>query len=106
MEAITKYGSYFQSLVHFRTQNSGSVILARYLTFSKSRLPKKLVVTRARPSINDHEAANRPLIQFPPSLLDDRFRSVSVDHSVCTRYGPLISYHGTKLFESFVQNVY
>ncbi|KAF3490392.1 hypothetical protein F2Q69_00053384 [Brassica cretica] len=40
-----------------------------------------MFVTRARLSTGDHEAANLPLIQFPPSLLDDRFHSVSVDHS-------------------------
>ncbi|KAF3595426.1 hypothetical protein DY000_02022431 [Brassica cretica] len=46
-----------------------------------------MFVTRARLSTGDHEAANLPMIQFPPSLLDDRFHSVSVDHSEIA-YGP------------------
>lgn len=91
METITKYGLHSQVLVHLRQQNFVWVNSARYLTFTRDSLPKTMVVTRARLSTGDHEAAIRPLIQFPPSLLDDRFRSVSVDHSVHARYFPFIS---------------
>ncbi|CAF1960676.1 BnaCnng60620D, partial [Brassica napus] len=67
--------------IHSRQQNFGWVNSARYLTFTRNPLPQTMFVTRARLSTGDHEAANLPLIQFPPSLLDDRFHSVSVDHS-------------------------
>ncbi|KAL9282736.1 Inactive terpenoid synthase 20 [Arabidopsis thaliana] len=82
MEAITKNGSLSQTLVHCGPKSLSSFIPVRCLRFSKNPFPKKLVVTRARTSINsDHEAANRPLFQFPPSLLDDRFLSISANQS-------------------------
>ncbi|EOA37725.1 hypothetical protein CARUB_v10012477mg [Capsella rubella] len=83
MEAIIKNGSHSLALVHYCPKTSASFIRARCLSFSKNSFPKKMVVvaTRATPSISDHEATNRPLFQFPPSLLDDRFLSLSKNDS-------------------------
>ncbi|AEE35014.1 Terpenoid cyclases/Protein prenyltransferases superfamily protein [Arabidopsis thaliana] len=88
MEAITKYGSYFNvrflSRLCWRLNLSSSYhypLLKSSLSFSRFQSPKKLCLVRATTNPTDDNSTTRSFTPHPPSLWGHHFLSASVNQT-------------------------